>query len=527
MRKFILSVLCIVMALVWCGKSHALVSEYETDKLKVEVVAQNREINTQQNFEILVKFTLKDGWHILANPAGDVGRPTTIELKLPDGFNIEATKWSVHKRFETEGIVQYGWDDVAFFIAEIKPVDLEVNKFDIPIKIEWQACKDECIPEKSEVIKSYDITELNPMPSEQYMEFVKQAQDSFAGDSDKFWLILCFAFVGGLILNFMPCVFPILSLKIISLVRGSNDAKSLKVESLVYMLGVVLSFLSVAGVMAWLRIRGEAVGWGFQLQSPWFVLFVLGIFVFVLLMLLDFVKVPAFFADKISKVSAHQNKISTFITGFFAVLIASPCTAPFMGIAVGYTLTQPLIMYFPVFAAMGIGYALPFTLAGFFPRFLHMMMPKSGRWMMIVKKIFAVPVFFTCLWLGWLLIHQIGVSVTNTNDLEWMEYDEKEIEMLRQEGNPVFINFTAKWCLTCLLNDRVVLSSDEFEQLVKEKNIYLFKADWTNENAEVTQALAQYGRNSIPLYVYYDGESEEAKILPQLLTISIVKEFIQ
>lgn len=527
MHKILLSVLCMGMALVFGGKSHALVLEHDMDNIKVEVVAQNQEINTQQNFEILVKFSLKNGWHILANPAGDVGKPTTVELELPNGFEIETTKWSAHKRFETDGIVQYGWDDVAFYIAEIKPSDLNVNKVDVPIKIEWQVCKDECIPQKLEVIKTYDITELNPMPSEQYMDFAKQAEDSFEDCNEKFWLILLFAFAGGLILNFMPCVFPILSLKIISLVRGSNDAKSLKVEALIYMFGVVLSFLSIAGIMVWLRIRGEAVGWGFQLQSSGFVLFILGIFVFVLLMLLDFVKVPAFFADKISKVSAHQNKISTFITGFFAVLIASPCTAPFMGIAVGYTLTQPLIMYFPVFAAMGIGYALPFTLAGFFPRFLHMMMPKSGRWMMVIKKILAIPVFLTCVWLGWLLWHQINISITEQNELEWQEYDEAEIQNLRNDGESVLIDFTAKWCLTCLLNEKLVLSSDEFENLVKEKNIYLFKADWTNESAEITQALAQYGRNSIPLYVYYDGESEEAKILPQLLTISIVKEYLQ
>jgi len=146
---------------------------------------------------------------------------------------------------------------------------------------------------------------------------------------------------------------------------------------------------------------------------------------------------------------------------------------------------------------------------------------------MVIKKILAIPVFLTCVWLGWLLWHQINISITEQNELEWQEYDEAEIQNLRNDGESVLIDFTAKWCLTCLLNEKMVLSSDEFENLVKEKNIYLFKADWTNESAEITQALAQYGRNSIPLYVYYDGESEEAKILPQLLTISIVKEYLQ
>ena len=130
-------------------------------------------------------------------------------------------------------------------------------------------------------------------------------------------------------------------------------------------------------------------------------------------------------------------------------------------------------------------------------------------------------------WLVWILLHQVNISIAEQSELEWQKYDNEEIQNLRDEGKSVLIDFTAKWCLTCLLNEKVVLSSDEFVRLVKEKNIYLFKADWTNESADITKALAQYGRNSIPLYVYYDGESDEAKILPQLLTISIVKEFIQ
>jgi len=515
------------MALVFGGKSHALVLEHDMDNIKVEVVAQNQEINTQQNFEILVKFSLKNGWHILANPAGDVGKPTTVELELPNGFEIETTKWSAHKRFETDGIVQYGWDDVAFYIAEIKPSDLNVNKVDIPIKIEWQVCKDECIPQKLEVVKTYDITELNPMPSEQYMDFAKQAEDSFEDCNEKFWLILLFAFAGGLILNFMPCVFPILSLKIISLVRGSNDAKSLKVEALIYMFGVVLSFLSIAGIMVWLRIRGEAVGWGFQLQSSGFVLFILGIFVFVLLMLLDFVKVPAFFADKISKVSAHQNKISTFITGFFAVLIASPCTAPFMGIAIGYTLTAPIITYYPVFLMLGLGYALPFALIHIYPKVIRKILPKPGKWMDILKKIFAIPVILTCIWLSHILYIQLNHSDKATENLDWHPYEEQIVNQLVKDNKPVFIDFTAQWCLTCLLNKKSSLQSEEFEKLVNSRGIHLYRADWTSNDEHIAKALAKYGRNSIPLYVYYDGKSDDYLILPQLLTPAILKEYLQ
>ncbi len=526
MCRFFLSVVILSVALVFCGKSHALILAYETDKVKVEAVSQNTEINQTQNFEILIKFSIKNGWHILANPAGDVGKPTTIDIKLPQGYELLTEKWSSHKRFETDGIVQYGWDDVAYYEAEIKPIISNLKTIEIPINIEWQACSDECVTERVQLVKSYDITHLNPLVLPLYQKIKAEINETEENNYGVWWILLL-AFVGGLILNFMPCVFPILSLKIISLIRSSHDSKYIKIESLIYMLGVVLSFLLVAGIMACLRLQGEEVGWGFQLQSTWFVTVVLVIFVAVLLMLLDIVKVPAFFAEKISRVSERKNRISTFVTGFFAVLIASPCTAPFMGIAIGYTLTQPVIMYFPVFAAMGVGYALPFTLAGFFPRFLYLMMPKSGKWMAIIKKIFAIPVFLTCVWLGWILSHQIQVSFEEYNDLDWREYNSEEIQSLLDNDERLFINFTAKWCLTCLLNDKAVLSSEEFKKLVKDKNVYLFKADWTNESDEVTQALAKYGRNSIPLYVYYDGESNKVKILPQLLTTSIVKEYMQ
>ena len=526
MRSFFLSIVIFSVALVFSGKSHALILPYETDKVKVEVVSQNTNINQTQNFAILIKFSIKNGWHILANPAGDVGKPTTVDIKLPNGYEPLTEKWSAHKRFEIEGIVQYGWDDVAYYEAEIKPIISNLKTIEIPINIEWQACSDECVLEKVQLVKSYDITHLNPLVLPLYQKFKAEMQDVEKNDYGLWWVLL-FAFSGGLILNFMPCVFPILSLKIISLVRSSKDNKHLKIEALIYMTGVVLSFVFIAGIMVCLRLQGEAVGWGFQLQSIWFVTIVLAIFVIVLLMLLDILNVPAFFADRISKISEHKNKISTFVTGFFAVLIASPCTAPFMGIAIGYTLTQPVIIYFPIFAVMGIGYALPFTLAGFFPRFLYLMMPKSGKWMAIIKKIFAIPVFLTCIWLGWILLHQIGGSFEENSKLEWREYNSEEIQNLCDKGERLFINFTAKWCLTCLLNDKAVLSSEEFEKLVTDKNVYLFKVDWTNESDEVTQVLAKYGRNSIPLYVYYDGESNNAKILPQLLTISIIKEYVQ
>ena len=213
-----------------------------------------------------------------------------------------------------------------------------------------------------------------------------------------------------------------------------------------------------------------------------------------------------------------NRRIGAFATGFFAVLIASPCTAPFMGIAIGYTLMQPLYVYLPVFLSLSLGYALPFTLVGFFPKVLHKMLPRPGKWMDILKKVFAIPVFLTCLWLVWVLYNQTGRHAADTaSTAEWQPYNARKVAELVDKGEPVFINFTAKWCITCLANERLAFSSKEFSDLISLRKIHIFKADWTNESEEITKALAAYGRNSIPLYVYYDGKSRQYVILPQLL----------
>ena len=527
MRKFVVAIIINLMALVFSGKSHALIYSHETDKVKIEVFTSQENINPEQSFEYIIKFSMKNGWHILANPAGDIGRPTTVDMILPEGYTQQYEKWSAHKRFETEGIIQYGWDDNAYYQTQIIPSDLINTEVEIPIDIEWQACKDECIPEKVRILSVFKVTELNVIPSPVFERITQEASSNFEKNSISLLMILLFAFVGGIILNFMPCVFPVLSLKIISLAQSNKNDKHIKIDALLYLCGVVLSFVVVAGVMVMLRMQGESVGWGFQLQSPYFVAVMLAIFIFIFLMLLDVVHIPILFADKIAGFSSMKNRIGAFATGFFAVLIASPCTAPFMGIAIGYTLTQSVIMSFLVFIAVGFGYALPFTLAGFMPELLRKIMPKSGRWLGYIKKIFAIPVFFTCVWLLWILVYQMGVINHKNSNLKWIEYEEQQIESLKNKGESIFIDFTAKWCLTCLLNEKSVLDSNDFEKLVKEKNIHLFKADWTNENSEITNALAKYGRNSIPLYIYYDGESAETRILPQVLTSSIINEYIQ
>lgn len=326
------------------------------------------------------------------------------------------------------------------------------------------------------------------------------------------------AFVAGLILNLMPCVLPVLGLKALYLAENSQKASA--ISAFMYLTGVVLSFLVLSGILFYLREKGVEMGWGFQLQSPVFNIILFLLFFVIFLNLTDKLALPDKCADYFNKLAGNKS----FLTGFFAVIIACPCTGPFMGAALGYAITQPATIYFAIFIALAIGYALPYTLIELFPKFFLRYIPKPGGWMITLKKVLALPIALTCLWLAWVIYNQLKPT-TASQDINWEKYSAENVQKAINNNEAVFINFTAKWCLVCLLNDRTTLSSETFKTLAKENNIRLFKADWTNRDEKIRDALKNYGRNSIPLYVYYSDRKQVTAILPQILTTDIVREY--
>ncbi|MDR1694307.1 MAG: thioredoxin family protein [Lactobacillaceae bacterium] len=340
--------------------------------------------------------------------------------------------------------------------------------------------------------------------------------------------ILFLALTGGIILNLMPCILPILTLKAISLIQSAHNRRESRIEAIMYFIGVVASFLSIATILIMLKINGEKIGWGFQMQYPAFLITMIVVFFIIFLMLLDIIKLRNPF-NSVGRVSFKHKRINSFFTGLFSVLIASPCTAPFMGIAIGYTISQPLRIFYPVFLALSIGYALPFTLIGFFPNIMGRIIPKPGKWMIILKKIFAAPILLTCIWLIWILYSQTQPQNIEKadNGIVWKVYNHEEIEKLLENGEPVFIDFTAKWCVTCLINKKIALSSDTFANIINSKKIHAYRADWTNHSEEIEKALGMYERNSIPLYIYYPKESNAYITLPQILTSGNIKDYIK
>lgn len=506
MKLFKIVCLC---AALWCGPALA--------KDNVDVQAFTR-YSKDGLLEALLEFKIEPGWHIFAPYDQEFGAPLTVTWQLPEGTEILEESFSQPLRFNQQDFSFDGYAGSAFYKTTIQTNGVLEE---LPLRITWQSCAEECIPGSKEI-------KIIPTDSLGFEHKLQKAATNFLSKDyhpkTNWIIILLMAFGGGIILNLMPCIFPILSLKIISLAQMQEQSR--KQEALFYTFGVTASMLMVAALLFIIRLFDVSAGWGFQLQSPWFVGFMLVLFIILSLMVLDVISFNSGWLSRLAVLQFKDRRLNAFMTGLLAVLIASPCTAPFMGAAVGYALMSPVYVYFPVFLFLGLGYALPFALLALKPQAIRKILPKPGAWMNILKKILSIPLILTCLWLAWILLTQLGL-ITSGRNLQWQDYNQQTVEQAIVRKRPVFIDFTAKWCITCLVNKKAALQSDKLAELVKDKNILLLRADATNQSKEVGNGLNYYGRASVPLYIYYDGKSDDYLILPQILTPGILEEYLQ
>ena len=414
-------------------------------------------------------------------------------------------------------------------------------------------------------------------------EITPTAAGSLNGSEISLTVALFFAFLGGLILNLMPCVFPVLSIKFLSLVESTHaDAGEIRHHGIAYLLGVVLSFVVVAAILIALRAGGEQIGWGFQLQSPIVVGVLVYLFVLIGLNLSGYFEFGSSMMNAGGGLASRSGYSGSFYTGVLAAVVAAPCTAPFMGAAIGYALTRDTLSALLIFTSLGFGMAVPYVLLCFSPPLLNRL-PKPGQWMETLKEVFAFPMFATAIWLIWVLNQQTGAdgllailaglllivlalwllkrrgegagrlaangfvsllligalgltglvsnkaklpgeTATNKGESAGLQADAYSPERLKAlvAKGPVFVNFTAAWCITCKVNDLVALSSDKVLKVFVDNGVSYLEADWTNEDPVITRALAEYGRSGVPLYLLYSKGASTAKILPQILTESIV-----
>lgn len=386
------------------------------------------------------------------------------------------------------------------------------------------------------------------------------------------WLILLMAAAGGLILNLMPCVFPVLSLKALSIAASSTQQAQQKRDALFYSAGVVLSFVALALLLIMLRAAGAAIGWGFQLQSPYMVALLVYLLFALGLSLSGVVQFGLGLMNTGGALTAAKGVKGSFFTGVLAVVVASPCTAPFMGSALGYAVTQSAPVALLVFAALGLGMALPFLLLAFVPGFARLL-PKPGAWMDTLKQVLAYPLYLSAVWLLWVYGRQAGVDAqallliglvcvagacwlwgrkqlaqagrvgasfalllvllalvlpvlapkqaapqAQSSDTQlWQPWSAATLKQLREQGKPVLVNMTADWCITCLVNERMALNTDSSKAALALYDVTYLKGDWTLRDSAITEYLRLYQRDGVPLYVLY-WPGQPPQVLPQILT---------
>ena len=403
---------------------------------------------------------------------------------------------------------------------------------------------------------------------------IKGASASLTNTETEITLLIAvlFALIGGLILNLMPCVLPVIALKALSLVKSSADSNSsVSLNAGAYVIGVIATFMAIALTLVSLKNAGELIGWGYQLQSP-IVVALLSILIFVIgIVLITDINIGSGMG-KLEQYINGTGPFNSFLTGALSVVVASPCTAPFMGAALGFALIQPDLYSYLIFLSLAIGFALPYFLIALFPSLISLL-PKPGKWMETLKQLFGFMMFGAAIWLLWVLANQVDANSLLLVLVGWFlasfvlwlfiikfryallstlvvsfiwfyqlgnwEFQAKNIvqdesttnwslekeTLLQRNGEPYFINFTAAWCITCKVNEGVAFTDKVFNEF-ERKNITYLKADWTNRNPEIAAQIEKYNRSGIPLYIFWNEKLDEPMVLNEILTEGYLMEVI-
>lgn len=504
--------------------------------------------------------------------------PDKIDLRVEGAFNPSRVaslrffpkEWG-HIAYAAEQKVTWGqdWTNLELQRGELK--DKAVEKIDGLLVVEEKL-------DGRNVRYGFEVQANAAAGAAGVMALVSAGADSGLG----LWQAMLFALLGGVILNLMPCVFPVLSLKALSLARhGSEHSAERKRHGLAYLAGVLSCFAVLAAVLLALRATGQALGWGFQFQSPVFVLAMAALFFALGLSLSGVFLIGTSVTNLGSGLAAKDGLKGSFFTGVLASVAATPCTAPFMGAAIGYALTQPAIAAVVVLMTLGLGFALPIVGLSYSST-LARLLPKPGRWMETMKQVLAFPLYASAGWMVWVLSVQSGstgvlaavvvllavafvawllgepsrvgmaskaaavvillvsavggyrlldapqtTQVSAAQDALAEPFSQARLDALLGEGKPVFVNFTAAWCITCKVNEQVALNSDAFRKALADGGITYLKGDWTRQDPEITKVLETFGRAGVPLYIFYSGKpGASAQVLPQLLTEAVVLQHL-
>ena len=553
--------------------------------------------------QLLLRFTPARGYYVYRDR-------TSMALEGAQGVSLQAPRWPKGKAHRDE---HFGDVTVYFDQAEV-PVPLKRDRADAvtaTLRVTFQGCQTDgiCYPPMTRRVKlaipSGTVTPAStpdmpapasvaPLPTattpvDDAAPDTTTSAASLATDVERtrppeevlarnprgtssLLVALALALTGGLILNLMPCVLPILSLKALSLAESGREGGDARRRALWYTAGVLVSFVAVGALAIALRAAGQALGWGFQLQQPW----VVGLLAYVMfavgLSLSGVFAIGHRLAGTGHGLASRRGPVGDFFTGVLAVVVASPCTAPFMGVALAYAFTAPTPLALLVFAVLGLGLALPFLLIGFVPA-LASRLPRPGAWMDTLKQVLAFPMYLTAVWLLWVLGKQRGIDAVGLAlvglvllalGLWWFQrarfavaplqralalalavsalvplamlhrlpaeiaaaptteghaaYSAERLAALRAEGRIVFVDMTADWCVTCKANEKAVLNTPAFRELLATHDAVMLTGDWTNVDPAITAFLEAHGAVGVPLYVLYPRGGGAGEVLPTVLT---------
>jgi thiol:disulfide interchange protein DsbD len=542
----------------------------------------------QSPTEILARWTMPKGYYLYRDKS-------TVALADGSGVRLGVPRWSqgVDHTDEHFGTVKVYFDQVELPIPLARE---RGEKQSVKVHAEYQGCQDNgiCYP-----VMQRDVSiELPTAGAEQLAAanaaFVAPpaAVERTAADDNAMRSLppapstggilgaLLLALLGGLVLNLMPCVLPVLSLKVLGLAQSGESTAKARQHALIYTAGVMVAFAAIGLGVIGLRAAGQALGWGFQLQQPLFVAALVYVLFAIGLSLSGVFTIGAGLAGVGQNLGSRSGPAGDFFTGVLAVVVASPCTAPFMGSALAYAFAASSPIALLVFLALGVGLALPFLLIGFVPG-LASRLPRPGAWMETLKQVLAFPMYLTAVWLVWVLGNQRGIDAVGwvligavvlalglwwwersryrggfvtralaavvllaallpvaqvarltpaqakatTAEQNWVPYSAERLASLRAEGRGVFVDMGADWCVTCKVNEKAVLDTEAFAALLKRSNTVLMKGDWTNVDPAITAFLQEYKAVGVPLYVVFrPGAQGPGQALPTVLTTSLIEE---
>ncbi|MGI4850334.1 MAG: protein-disulfide reductase DsbD family protein [Janthinobacterium lividum] len=592
MKKFFY-IISMLVYVAHASLAIALPFEKAHQPVEVQLLSAQSALGDQKIVKAGLEFKLKSGWKIYApsletkstfSAAPQVTWEGSTNVK---NFNI---LWPKSKNYTLEGFNYQAYEGDVILPLHIEVIDPQ-KPMTLNLTLNYNVCSTTCVPLQD----SLTLT-LQPGLSKRTSDaalieiFEKKVKVPSHDAALSYEWMLLFAFIGGFILNFMPCVLPVLSLKIISFAKGNRPSQSGK-ESLGFrsrfmatFLGIMISFLILGGLAVGLDYMGIAVGWGSHFQQPSFLVFLILITTLFSNSLWGFldIELPYFVRNGLGKLLSYEHEhhnilIEDFTAGMLATLLATPCTAPFLGTALGYAFAQSGLQIILFFMVMGLGFSMPYWLGALLPQG-WIKVPKPGNWMIILSKTLGWLLALTTVWLLWvlsesfkssiLILLAIGViamslifkasqrhphlkkinwliaglmmltplvqptafnhnTVKSSTSSSWQTFAPDTISQLVDQGHTVVVDITAAWCLTCQLNKYMVLESQKGIKLLAQPKVIKMRADWTHRNAEITQYLARYHRGGIPFNIVFGPAAPQGIILPEILTFKALKDALQ